>query len=74
MDGFSAFVGPDGRVTALARGSGKDVLTREAELREGPATPYIRFGNAAALILSALLALAAFIAGRRALRRESQGV
>lgn len=65
MDGFSAFVGPDGRVTALARGSGKDVLTREAELREGPATPYIRFGNAAALILSALLALAAFIAGRR---------
>mgnify|MGYP001657760322 CR=1 FL=1 len=65
MDGFSAFVGPDGRVTALARGSGKDVLAREAELREGPATPYIRFGNAAALILSALLALAAFIAGRR---------
>ena len=73
MGGFSAFVGPDGRVTALAKGSGKDVLTREVELRKGPETPFMRFGNAAALILAVLLALAAFMAGRAACRREAEG-
>lgn len=73
MGGFSAFVGPDGRVTALAKGSGKDALTREVELRKGPETPFMRFGNAAALILAVLLALAAFMAGRAACRREAEG-
>lgn len=63
MSGSSAFTGPDGRVTALAQGSGKAVLTECVELREGPPTPFVRFGNAAALLLSVLLAAAALACG-----------
>ena len=63
MSGYSAFTGPDGRVTALAQGSGKAVLTESIELREGPPTPFVRFGNAAALLLSVLLAAAALACG-----------
>ena len=57
--GMTAVVDPRGRVTHVAQTFRTEIV--EAEVRgHGGATPYVRFGNAPPLALSALFLLVAF--------------
>ncbi len=56
--GISAIVDPRGRVLGVVPAFERGVFTADIEPREG-ATPFVRFGNALAIGLAALLVLAA---------------
>ncbi len=66
--GISAFVSPDGRVTARTPQFEPATLTGEVVPMRG-ATPYVRFGDWPAVLLAAALAVAGWLAGRR--RRDA---
>ena len=67
MNGLSAMVDEKGRITAVAPEEGAALLSAEVTVRSGCPTPYVRFGDIPAIILSLLGAGAAVVLfrGRR---------
>lgn len=67
MNGRSALIDAEGRVVAEAAASGPDLLTARFATADGPATPFVRFGDlpAGVLWLAAAMALAALRVRRR---------
>jgi apolipoprotein N-acyltransferase len=62
--GVTAVIAADGRVEAIAAEFSEAVITREVSGRRGT-TPFVRWGNHAALLLCALAIAAALIPGKR---------
>jgi apolipoprotein N-acyltransferase len=62
--GITAVIAPDGRVEAIAPEFSEAIITREVVGRSGT-TPFVRWGNLAALLLCVLAIVAALVLGKR---------
>lgn len=62
--GITAVIAPDGRVEAIAPEFSEAIITREVVGRSG-ATPFVRWGNHAALLFCMLAIAAALVLGKR---------
>jgi apolipoprotein N-acyltransferase len=67
--GISAFIAADGKLRQVAPQFLTAVLTQDVQPRSG-ATPYVRMGNAAALLLALLMIIVAFVHVRRDSAKE----
>ena len=63
--GISSVIGPDGSVVAVSPESEQHVLRAEVTPLKG-STPYVVWGDIAALLLAGLALLAALVTGRKA--------
>lgn len=72
MNGLSAAVGPKGEILALAPEQGSALLDVRIRMASGAPTPFVRWGNAPALVLSAAALLFAWGAG--VWRRRKKGL
>lgn len=72
MNGLSAAVGPKGEILALAPEEGSALLDVQVRSASGSPTPFVRWGNAPALVLSGAALLLAWGVG--AARRRKKGL